>query len=622
MAKQAGMVLLWSLFALLVHGVMVAQVTGIKGSMHDLSVSGPGPVKAARETQSCIFCHAPHNVNPTVPLWNHKLSTVSPYTLYSSSTYVQTNGQSISPRSKLCLSCHDGTVAMGQTVANGLIATTASPVAADILGTNLATDHPFGFLMPAVDDGEIKLSLMASPPTSSDPTVKFYDNTIECVTCHEPHTPGRDTAVQFMVRSNTSSALCLACHDPSRGVLGGWNMGSHATATNTVAFGSALPYTDPATVSTNACASCHAGHNSAGTGARLLRGVEASACSACHGGAANVTPGLLNVMSELNKTYAHPVQASITPPHDPAEALPVSSSRHSACSDCHNSHASQAVVGTPTPPIAEVSLNGTPGVSASDGITVLKPAVNQYEICFKCHANSNNKPQNVAYSVYGRTAYRLTYLSLVDPYNSRLNFQSSIARHNVTQPSRGGNVSPSLRVAMLDLSGSPTGRSVQGAGLYLYCTDCHNNDAARVAGGPGPNGPHGSAYEHLLERRYAFEPPPAVPGGASPGVSYVPGVTGTYALCYKCHDIDNSILRDVTFKHAEHVINDSASCATCHAPHGIQGGSSTNNLALVNFDTKVVGPSSGGVLYFQSTGINHGSCFLTCHGKDHTGLSY
>jgi predicted CXXCH cytochrome family protein len=621
MMRQPVGVLVWSLLALLIHGPVMAQVTGIKGSLHDLSINGPGPVKATSETQVCIFCHAPHNASPNVPLWNHQLSTISSYPLYSSSTYVQTNGQSISPRSKLCLSCHDGTVALGQTVANGLIATSGSPRAADILGTNLSADHPFGFLMPAVDDGEIKASLMASPPATSDTAVKLYDNTIECVTCHDPHAPSRDSAVQFMARSNTNSALCLACHDSSRGVLAGWTVGAHATAPNPVAFGSGLPYTNPSTVATNACASCHAGHNTAGTGARLLRGVEASTCATCHGNVANVTPVLLNVMSELNKSYAHPVLASPTPPHDPAEALPVTSSRHSACPDCHNSHASQAVAGTPTPPTAQVSLNGTSGVSASDGSTVLRPAVNQYEICFKCHADSTNKPQNATYFVYGRTAYRLTYSSIPDPYNSRWNFQSSVARHNVTQASRG-NVSPSLRLAMLDLSGSPTGRSVQGAGLYLYCTDCHNNDAARIAGGSGPNGPHGSANEHLLERRYAMEPPPAVPGASSAGVTYTPSVAGTYAMCYKCHDIDNSILQDVTFKHSSHVVNDGAACATCHAPHGIQGGTSTNNLGLVNFDTKVVGPSSGGALYFQSTGIHHGTCFLACHGKDHSGLSY
>ena len=106
--------------------------------------------------------------------------------------------------------------------------------------------------------------------------MKLYNSTIECVTCHEPHDPNRDTAVQFMVRSNIRGAICVACHDPSRGGLAGWISGAHATAVNTVAFGSGLPYTNPSTVATNACEGCHVDHNAAGAGARLLRGVEAS----------------------------------------------------------------------------------------------------------------------------------------------------------------------------------------------------------------------------------------------------------------------------------------------------------------------------------------------------------
>ena len=55
------------------------------GSQHDLSATGSGPVKSAA-TEACIFCHAPHNVNPNItPLWDHALSSQS-YTTYNSST--------------------------------------------------------------------------------------------------------------------------------------------------------------------------------------------------------------------------------------------------------------------------------------------------------------------------------------------------------------------------------------------------------------------------------------------------------------------------------------------------------------------------------------------------------
>ena len=58
--------------------------------------------------------------------------------------------------------------------------------------------------------------------------------------------------------------------------------------------------------------------------------------------------------------------------------------------------------------------------------------------------------------------------------------------------------------------------------------------------------------------------------------------------------------------------------------HGISGGNTVNNYALVNFDKGVVGPSSSGTLSYQTFGPGtfHGTCYLKCHGKDHNPLSY
>ncbi len=603
---------------------LTAQTSSsITGSGHDLSVTGPGPVTSA-SNDLCVFCHIPHGGRPAVPLWNHQLSSLD-YSLYTSSTYSQVNPGGVSQRSKLCLSCHDGTVAVGQTAGGGYIATSGAMRSVDIIGAGgLQADHPLGFNMPAVDDGEIKLSLTTMPPTTSDRSVKLYHNVIECVTCHSPHVPNNDTATQFMVRSNTNSAMCIACHDPTRGVLNGWTASAHALATNAVSLTTSLPYPTPGTVGVNGCESCHVQHNSAGGGARLLRGVDPNECVDCHGNSGTLSPALPNLIPELTKAYSHPVLSSPSPGHDPAEAIPVVSSRHSACSDCHNSHVSQAVTGTPTPPALEASLAGTSGLSATDGLTVLKPAANQFEICFKCHANSTDKPQNVNYVNYGRTPYRNSYVALGDPYNVRLALRSVVARHNVAQPSRG-NVSPSLRTNMLDLNGNPTGRLLQGAGLYLYCTDCHNNDQARISGGTGPNGPHGSANYHLLERPYQYEVLPLSPGALTVGPSYSPGLMGPYAICDKCHDLQNQLLTssssaDTVFKHHyEHVVQDASACSTCHASHGVQGGSSTSNAHLVDFDTKIVGPDNLGRLFIDTTAR---ACYLTCHGVVHNPANY
>ena len=175
--------------------VAAAQLMGassklaVVGSQHDLTATGGGPVKSA-VMDACLFCHAPHNVIPNItPLWDHTLSSQS-YTTYTSSTYgsgAQTPG---SGSSKLCLSCHDGTVAVGLTTADGLLGTSGSMTAGDILGTNLATSHPVS--MAAVDDGQLATTLFTNPSSTKDPAVTLVAGKVECVTCHDPHAPRND----------------------------------------------------------------------------------------------------------------------------------------------------------------------------------------------------------------------------------------------------------------------------------------------------------------------------------------------------------------------------------------------------------------------------------------------
>ena len=63
----------------------VAQSDRIAHSKHDLSASGPGPVRAVDENEICIFCHVPHNASPQAPLWN-RFSPSTYYRIYRSST--------------------------------------------------------------------------------------------------------------------------------------------------------------------------------------------------------------------------------------------------------------------------------------------------------------------------------------------------------------------------------------------------------------------------------------------------------------------------------------------------------------------------------------------------------
>jgi hypothetical protein len=117
-------------------------------SKHNLSVSGPGTLRSATEREVCIFCHAPHNATGDGPLWNHALSAAS-YTPYSSSTLKAVVGQPTGA-SKLCLSCHDGTVALGMVGSRPAPITMKSGAAAlssgrSYIGTDLSAHHPVSF---------------------------------------------------------------------------------------------------------------------------------------------------------------------------------------------------------------------------------------------------------------------------------------------------------------------------------------------------------------------------------------------------------------------------------------------------------------------------------------------
>ncbi|HEX9135365.1 MAG TPA: cytochrome c3 family protein, partial [Nitrospirota bacterium] len=297
--------LLLGIWSLLGVGVALsANKSDILTTSHNLSATGPGPV-TSQQTEVCIFCHTPHNSSIELkPLWNRQLS-VQTYSLYTSST-MKAAPQQPGQMSKLCLSCHDGTIAMGQTIANGLIPTAGVMSAKAAVGPDLSKDHPLAFTL--VDDGQLALSLFQSPPASRDSNVKLFNGQIECSSCHDPHTTKQDpVSNKFLVRSNAGGLLCLACHDPSRSQpnpLNGWNGGSHQASSNSTPSSAAFgPYGN---VASNACVNCHLPHRAPPNASpRLLRDYEEAVCSVCHSGT-NLVPSISNVMAEFSKTYAHP----------------------------------------------------------------------------------------------------------------------------------------------------------------------------------------------------------------------------------------------------------------------------------------------------------------------------
>ena len=238
----------------IIHGGS-SDAASIAGTKHNLSTSGTGTVKSATEQRICVFCHTPHRSmgsvrGLSVPLWNHSLSTAS-YTLYQSRTLLSPTSPNIQPdgASKVCLSCHDGTVAItsiantggsktmmsmrksSQLTPEGKLSTSAS----SNLGTELSGHHPISIAMNAtlLKDKESQCKSGAVTQRLCLPTNKYarlartknsYPNNVpslaavdglQCTTCHDPHEdklPGKTFFLRAVDKDNNWDIMCTDCH--------------------------------------------------------------------------------------------------------------------------------------------------------------------------------------------------------------------------------------------------------------------------------------------------------------------------------------------------------------------------------------------------------------------------
>jgi nitrate/TMAO reductase-like tetraheme cytochrome c subunit len=604
--------------------VASAQVNADVLGMHNLTAASGSGISTSGGL-GCTFCHAPHSgLGVVSPLWNQKLSNAT-YTPYTSTTYIEQGKTqpTLGVTSSLCLSCHDGTVGVGSSYVYGTIPTSGSMNSIDSFGTTLTGSHPFSLVLPMKDAPNLVASLVSKGQTA-DPTgaVKLINGNIECISCHSPHVQDIDKIAQnFLVRDSSNGQMCLACHNPNRVIQGqvnplaGYTGSIHQTATNQVS-GDGHIGSYP-TVGVNACTSCHMNHDSVAP-ARLLRpatpsspGTDAvtQACMTCHNGGIYVSPAPANIMAEVAKT-SHPLPAGVNF-HDAAEPVLLNHNRHATCVDCHNPHASNQTLIFTAPPLLRPSQAGVSGISATDGVTILTPAVNQYENCLRCHGTSIGKQRQI---VYGYAPAR--EVSAPDPLNIIPQFASTAtSSHPVTHARTSPLPQPSLLLNMLNLNGTASARSLA-AGTSIFCTDCHNSDDNREFGGPGPNGPHGSVNSHILERNYQFSQA-AEPGGVVTNLFPNPdlSVAGPYSMCAKCHNL-TQILSNTSFPyHSLHISQYGFTCSICHTAHGM--GAASPNVSgerLVNFDIHVVGQNGAAPISYRR-GSN--TCALVCHEAAH-----
>lgn len=193
--------------------VCFAQLTG---TLHSLA----SKAWTTGTNQMCGPCHTPHNaLSADAPLWSHFTTTAThvPYPDFPDGTMDATvpvpAGISL-----MCLSCHDGTVALDNYLPLNLVTTTIGGVWE--VGTDLDNDHPISFVYNtalATSDGELYNPATKVTGLTGVGTIEADylfgtagSKTVECASCHDPHGTGIDKLVRY---DNTNSELCLECHE-------------------------------------------------------------------------------------------------------------------------------------------------------------------------------------------------------------------------------------------------------------------------------------------------------------------------------------------------------------------------------------------------------------------------
>jgi predicted CXXCH cytochrome family protein len=438
--------LLWTVLVLAICFMpMIARAQGtgssVVNSPHNLSATGPGTIRATGEQQVCIFCHTPHNASPIQPLWNRNVP-VAAYIPYSSSSLQAQPGQPTGT-SKLCLSCHDGTIALGSVLSrNQPIAmaggmTTLPPGHKANLGTDLSDDHPISFKYDAAlatKDPKLRHPTALPAPTRLD-----AQQELQCTTCHDAH---NNQFGKFLVMDNANSQLCRSCHNQEH-----TEVAAHVN-----------------------CSSCHQPHT-APSGAFLLRGATVrDACARCHSGqvASSGTEQGQNVLADFLKMSNHDRPGPI----DPTKVV----KSQSNCNDCHGSHTMG--VGSASAPNIPPNLGAVAGITLAGAL--VPRAQFEYEVCFKCHSGATGGTSTLRPPSVTRQ---------VTQADVRLQFApSAVSFHPVAAPGKNTDV-PSLIPTLTATS-------------MIYCADCHASDTASVPG-TGVKGPHGSNVSPLLSGEYA-----------------------------------------------------------------------------------------------------------------------
>jgi len=218
--------------------------TGIKGTDHDFTGSASTPIGL------CTFCHTPHKALSTPLLWNHTLSVNNfqwdvPSTT-AGTTYPSFAGDTYQGSTAKCLSCHDGSVAVGDIAwfnegKPGAPLDNTKHGQGDNMnvgfGGAMKGNHPVAMPYPYQNqkntyNGVTTGDAIALGEWQADPqtlNIALYNDDgagniskgavaaktgIECSSCHDPHNKAsvEDLFLRGKLTGSDTSYICLECH--------------------------------------------------------------------------------------------------------------------------------------------------------------------------------------------------------------------------------------------------------------------------------------------------------------------------------------------------------------------------------------------------------------------------
>ena len=255
--KALRLVLLLVVVALAPAVAWAGAGDGLLGTAHDFSGKTATSNGEPWTTGLCTICHTPHKAISTALLWNHTLSlnptfSWSDATTTTAGTPLATFPNTYSGPTAKCLSCHDGSVAIGNIAWFGEGKPTSITDLSDMFhptgdtynvgfGGDMKGNHPvampYPYLGAANTYNGITTSSLANPgygivasewqSTPLAPIRMFNDSTgsvtpgpvagrtgIECSSCHDPHNKAAvdDLFLRGKLGGSDTGYICLKCH--------------------------------------------------------------------------------------------------------------------------------------------------------------------------------------------------------------------------------------------------------------------------------------------------------------------------------------------------------------------------------------------------------------------------